>query len=559
MRKINILYSLFIILLLPACYEDLGSYDYHAINTLEVDSILPSYNIDRYDSLCIHPVLRGTQYSDTNRFTYQWEIGTQTVGTAHDLNLYVELSEGFKFARYVVTDKETGVKKYHTFNVEVKSSTAADLIMILSKYQGRAELSYIRLDKEADWEINCFKERYGENLGTNPQQPVVCYTERMSANYPFTNYYGRIMTLSDNQIRLLDKNTLEPDTITPYLTGAHYTQFMLPYPTPDISIYQPEWIDETIGATRMQTAYNSLYNNNYFMQIGGGRLYTMNHYTLGASRANANLKSPYENGNLSSFGYWDDMSNLESYGTNMYLGCNVGDFILFDKANHRFCYNRGSSSIYSILETDVKAFPQYNNLLWGSATVITNNTSLAILNNGDNCRMVILQNGKGGKNGTTDTKKLVKDIDCSGIMSAQSKFYMMKFNEYLFFTKGDKLYRYNLLDAINSGTAPSNTPIFSLSELGYGPEAKITSLFVSRSEQTLLLGVSRYGNDAEASGEEPKGDVLWFDLNASNVSVTYNEKKSAKGVAGIPVDIKIKFQTLWRDGLNYQDVLVDQY
>ena len=61
MRKINILYSLFIILLLPACYEDLGSYDYHAINTLEVDSILPSYNIDRYDSLCIHPVLRGTQ------------------------------------------------------------------------------------------------------------------------------------------------------------------------------------------------------------------------------------------------------------------------------------------------------------------------------------------------------------------------------------------------------------------------------------------------------------------------------------------------------------------
>ena len=430
---------------------------------------------------------------------------------------------------------------------------------LFHKYQGRAELSYIRLDKEADWEINCFKERYGENLGTNPQQLVVCYTERMSANYPFTNYYGRIMTLSDNQIRLLDKNTLEPDTITPYLTGAHYTQFMLPYPTPDISIYQPEWIDETIGATRMQTAYNSLYNNNYFMQIGGGRLYTMNHYTLGASRANANLKSPYENGNLSSFGYWDDMSNLESYGTNMYLGCNVGDFILFDKANHRFCYNRGSSSIYSILETDVKAFPQYNNLLWGSATVITNNTSLAILNNGDNCRMVILQNGKGGKNGTTDTKKLVKDIDCSGIMSAQSKFYMMKFNEYLFFTKGDKLYRYNLLDAINSGTAPSNTPIFSLSELGYGPEAKITSLFVSRSEQTLLLGVSRYGNDAEASGEEPKGDVLWFDLNASNVSVTYNEKKSAKGVAGIPVDIKIKFQTLWRDGLNYQDVLVDQY
>ena len=29
--------------------------------------------------------------------------------------------------------------------------------------------------------------------------------------------------------------------------------------------------------------------------------------------------------------------------------------------------------------------------------------------------------------------------------------------------------------------------------------------------------------------------------------------------SAFPVDIKIKFQTLWRDGLNYQDVLVDQY
>lgn len=559
MKKINILYSLLITLLLPACYDDMGNYDYHEINELEVDSILPSYSIDRYDTLFIKPVLRGTQYEDTSRFTYQWEIGTQTVGSAHDLKLYVELTEGLKFSRYVVTDKETGVKKYHSFNVEIKSSTAADLIMVLSKYQGRAELSYLRLDKEADWQVNYFKDRFKQDLGINPQKFIVCYTERMSANYPFVNYYGRIMTLSDNQIRLMDKNTLEPDTITPYLLGEHYTQFMVRYPEPDVSSYQPEWMDEVIGSTRMQTHYNSLYNYNFFMQIGGGRLYSMLHYTLGSSTAYTNLKSPYENGYLVPFGYWDDMSNIPHNGTNMYLGCNVGNFVMFDKVAHRFCYSKGYGSIYSIIEQDVKAFPQYDNLLWGSATVIANNTSVAVLNNGDNCRMVILQNGKGGTNGKTDTEKLVKDVDCNGVMSASSKFYMMKFNEYMFFTNGDKLYRYNLLNAINDGTAPANTPIFSLSELGYGPEAKITSLFVSRSEHTLLLGVSRYGNDSEAMGEELKGDVLWFDLNASNMTVTYNEQKSARGIAGIPVDVKIKYQTLWRDGLNLQDVLVDQY
>ena len=84
-------------------------------------------------------------------------------------------------------------------------------------------------------------------------------------------------------------------------------------------------------------------------------------------------------------------------------------------------------------------------------------------------------------------------------------------------------------------------------------------MFVSRSEQTLLLGVSRYGNDSEAAGEEAKGDVLWFDLNASTLDIRYNENRSAKGVAGIPADVKIKFQTLWRDGKNYQDILVDKY
>lgn len=557
MKKINILYSLFITLLLPACYDDMGNYDYHEINELEVDSIRSYYGVDRYDTLSISPILRGSLYSDTSRFTYQWEIGTQIVGTEHDLKLYVALSEGSRFSRYVVTDKETGVKKYYTFRVEVKSSTAADLIMVLSKYQGRAELSYLRLDKEADWQVNYFKERFGENLGTNPQQLAVSYTAQ-AKDYPFVNSRGRIMTLCDNQIRLIDKNSLEPDTITPYLLGEHYVQFMVRYPEPDIKIYHPEWIDEAMEHTRYQMGWNYFQYFNYFMQLGGGRLYIKYHCTTSASKAYVNIKSPYE-GELSSFGYWDDMSNIESYGSNMCVGCYLGDFILFDKTVHRFCSSTSYGNMRSILETDVKAFPQYDNLLWGSATVIANNTSVAVLNNNDNCRMVILQNGKGGTDGKTDTKKLIKEVDCSGVMSASSKFYMMKFNEYMFFTNGDKLYRYNLLNTINGGTAPSNTPIFSLSELGYGPETKITSLFVSRSEQTLLLGVSRYGNDSEAMGEEAKGDVLWFDLNASNMTLTYNEQKSARGIAGIPVDVKIKYLTIQRDGLDYNNVLVDQY
>ena len=90
MKRTSILYALLIVLLLPACYDDLGNYDYHEINELEVDSIHPLYNVDIDDSLCIYPTLKGTMYSDTNRFTYQWEIGAQTVGTSHEKISYLQ-------------------------------------------------------------------------------------------------------------------------------------------------------------------------------------------------------------------------------------------------------------------------------------------------------------------------------------------------------------------------------------------------------------------------------------------------------------------------------------
>lgn len=53
----------------------------------------------------------------------------------------------------------------------------------------------------------------------------------------------------------------------------------------------------------------------------------------------------------------------------------------------------------------------------------------------------------------------------------------------------------------------------------------------------------------EASGEEAKGDLLYFDLNSSTLNVQYNEEKSYKGISGIPVDVEIKYQTHWRDGM----------
>ena len=82
----------------------------------------------------------------------------------------MDMVPGERSCRFVVKDKETEVEKYHRFSLNVSSSTAGDLIMVLSKYQGRAELSYLRLDKPSNWAINYYQDRYDELLGVEPKQ-----------------------------------------------------------------------------------------------------------------------------------------------------------------------------------------------------------------------------------------------------------------------------------------------------------------------------------------------------------------------------------------------------
>ena len=529
---------------LTGCYKDLGNYDYHAINELQVDSLRQTYAVDVDDSLIIQPILKGTLYGDTARFTYAWEMGGQTVSTSHDLRMKINQVPGYKYSRYVVTDKENGVKSYFEFGVNVSSSTAGDLVMVLSKYQGRAELSYLRLDKPANWAVNYFKDRIGHSLGTTPQELAICYTES-ARNAPFVNRFGRVMVLVDNVVNLIDKSSLQPDSVNPVLTKEAYLQ-LVSYPKPDVPEYKSEFVREQVDLWRFVTYGQQM--NNYFMEISAGKLFTATLApSIWSSSYSYNGASPYEKGYFAPYGYWDDMSDTPD-DKNKQAGYNTGSFIMYDQVNDRFAYANGYGDIYSIDEADVKAFPGYN-LLWGAATNRPNNTSLAVLNNGNQCRLVLLQDGKGANNGKS-TKKLVAEISGGSVMDAQTKFYMSKYNEGLYFSTGNTLYRYNILNITSGVTPSSRDKVISLTELGYDSEARITDICVSRSEKTLLVGVSRYGSDSEAAGDEPKGDILYFDLNIGTGELTYNAAKTAKGVAGIPVDVEIKYQTHYRNGVD---------
>lgn len=114
---------------------------------------------------------------------------------------------------------------------------------------------------------------------------------------------------------------------------------------------------------------------------------------------------------LSVFG--DDMSDSE-LGPNGDMGRKQGDFIMFDKVHGKFTFYDGGFMREGDGGRDVDPIPTYAGyeLIWGSATNLSpNNRCLAILNNGTQTRLVMLENGPGiGIGGKVRTKALVKEV-----------------------------------------------------------------------------------------------------------------------------------------------------
>lgn len=100
--------------------------------------------------------------------------------------------------------------------------------------------------------------------------------------------------------------------------------------------------------------------------------------------------------------------------------------------------------------------------------------------------------------------------------------------------------------------------VFSLEDIGYGADAEITCFEMSRTEKSIILGISRYGTDQNGDGEELKGDVVILDATTYQVRTDQSGREMIyRGVSGYPVDIMVKWQTWYRDGKNQNGTLMD--
>lgn len=504
----KIVFLLYAMIFAWACYDDKGNYDYREINQVTIQGIDTLIRCDQMDLLVIPVELEGTQYADTNRFTYLWEVNREVVATTKDLRIYANFPLGEHVARFVVTDKELGTKAFRNFNINVSSSTAGDGILVLSKYQGYAELSFKRLDKEGSvFTPNFYEALVGHPLGIEPR--------KMHRNYLLDLEYNNsgLIVETDNHLKALDETTLQELGTDKYVDHTFFISS------------SPQWLP---GVTDFN-AQACLYLPSKTMGMNGCYQYVVANDVMWSCQSvdmsamgwgfqrytNAYKKSPFDGGVLSPVIFMAEWTENSARGKSY----------VFDETHGHFLEAPVSGNLSD--RPTLGEYPGYK-LIYGTHTA-TANYSVAVLSNGSDYKMLYLK--------LSSPFGVVAEVEVpADVVNETTSWYPVRTEPYLFFATADKLYRYNLRE-LENGIAPgAKDVVWSLSDAGYEGDAQITCMSAARTEQELLLGVSRYGADSDAMSDELKGDVVVLKLDDRSLIQKYT------GVAGRPVDVMIKYQ-----------------
>lgn len=528
MKKIILI--LISLLTLFSCSEDLGNYDYIEINQIDVKGIDPVINCDQMDILKIDVDIDGTLYSDPDLFEYAWEINKRIVSNKKNLEVNANFPLGENDARYIVTDKRIGTKSFNVFKINISSATAGDGILVLSKYKGRGELSYKRLDKEGThFSPNYYLELNGSILGNNPK--------KIHRNYgpELTNSNSGINIEIDGKLKSLSEITLLEIGLNKYIDQYYFTNRG--------SVYPP-----IIEAFDVSTAWQLYLSNSPFGMVGhskhlfviaNGQLFSDNLVQIPAMNISLNStkiqkKSPL-GGSLAPSMF---LSSLSLSGAQ---DVTPSDYLyLYDKTHGKFLYTGLSGD--NILEIpSLNAYQGYD-MLYATHTSLKN-YCVAVINNGDNYKLLYLRFPSTNSEITSIGYSVVNEITApSNIINNNTSFYPMKNEPYLYFTTNDNIYNVNIRSFEDGNNLSDLKEIASLQKYGYNNDAKIACLTFSRTENEIILGVSRYGDDTNGDSDELKGDVLVIDRKTMELIKKYDS------VSGYPVDIIIKYQNFLRDG-----------
>ena len=375
---------------------------------------------------------------------------------------------------------------------------------------------------------NYYEALTGNRLGTNPRKIHRCYIPEAA------NVNSGLKIETDQRLKCLSEETLVEIGENKYLDHNFFISRAMTLP-PDITEFDVK------ACWHLTTSATTTSLGGYIFVIANDELWHDQRMAMPAYNVDLNMTfmqkaSPWH-GQLSPVMF---LASLTGSGTQNYSSPEL--LYLFDESE---------ATVYIC---QCKQFWQLIGLVlnWGFMPAIHFCTGHILLlrirlslfwGNGSVYRMLYLKLPSKTSETAAVPFTVLADVIVPGeVINSGTSYYPMKNESYMFFATDNGLYRYNLRDLENGNAPGSQNRIMTLTDFGYNADDKITCMTVSRTEQEILLGISRYGEDTEGMGEELKGDVLVLDLKTMNMIRKY------EGVAGYPVDLMVKYQKFLRDG-----------
>lgn len=182
MKHLNIVILSFTLVLMAACYDDKGNYDYHELEMVTIDTagttIQSEYAIMRFDTLRLEPKVfyEGREVTDDQQapLDYQWTIfsatsgagasaAIDTIGTERILDAIINRTGGNYFVQLVVTNRNDGIRQF--FRIPVAVSEVFDGgWMVFYERADRAGYADLALIFNPWTKLNVNYNRYYTNL-----------------------------------------------------------------------------------------------------------------------------------------------------------------------------------------------------------------------------------------------------------------------------------------------------------------------------------------------------------------------------------------------------------
>lgn len=177
-------------MLLGACYDDKGNYDYKEMNDVTITFAERSYSAVVGEIVEVKPQLAFAHRDDESVLKFEWSFVGKVISRDRNLE-YESDTTAFDYLMLRAKDTVSGVTYLAQVPLNITSAYSARGWMILSEQDGRSTLNYIREDEkenEVDGSVtyeytaypNVYEMANGEALGTGPIRMLEHFVENTS-------------------------------------------------------------------------------------------------------------------------------------------------------------------------------------------------------------------------------------------------------------------------------------------------------------------------------------------------------------------------------------------